>query len=114
MPRLKKRCAWCGAEFFTYRDASCCNSEHTYEYKTAKSKLKSRINTISKRFNFEVKNADKIINAKIRFFAGGDLTRCPCDADNPHRYCGSAQCISDVVTKGHCHCSLFHKKEEEA
>lgn len=50
--------------------------------------------------------------AKIRAFGDGNIHRCPCDADNPDRYCGSARCIADVVYKGHCHCNLFHSTKE--
>lgn len=69
--------------------------------------LKTLINNISHEHNFEVKNADKIINAKLRFFHGDNVRRCPCDADNPERFCGSAQCLKDVKENGHCHCNLF-------
>lgn len=65
------------------------------------------IDHVALKNKFNVKNADKIINAKMRFFAGGDLKRCPCDANNPLRYCGSEQCIADVKKDGHCHCNLF-------
>lgn len=112
MEKVKKKCAWCGKEFYGFDISPCCCQEHRYLLNTTKTKIKSKIRTISKRFDFDVQNLDKIVNAKIRFFKGGDYTRCPCDADNPERYCGSALCISDVDTKGCCHCHLFHKKDK--
>lgn len=112
MEKVKKRCAWCGKEFYDFDITQCCCQDHRYLLNTTKTKIKSKIRNVAKRFDFDVQNLDKIVNAKIRFFKDGDYTRCPCDADNPERYCGSALCISDVVTKGHCHCHLFHKKDK--
>lgn len=73
--------------------------------------MKEKINSITKRFDFEARNIDKIMKAKIMIFKNGNIHRCPCDAGNPDRYCGSARCIADVVYKGHCHCSLFWSKK---
>ena len=107
-----KKCAGCGKIFVprsitqkycTYK----CQRMYGYEeYYT-----KKQIFHIANMFDFEIKNLDKIINAKKLLFGSSDMLRCPCDAKNPKRYCGSALCIADVVTKGHCHCSLFWFKK---
>lgn len=56
-------------------------------------------------------NAEKIINAKLRFFKGGDLKLCPCDrGEGSKRWCGSVLCKKDLYEKGHCHCNLYRLK----
>lgn len=49
-------------------------------------------------------NIDKIVKAKERFGIG---LRCPCDRNNPERYCISRQCILDILEKGKCHCGCY-------
>ena len=53
---------------------------------------------------------DRIVRAKERF--GLDFG-CPCDKDNPKRYCISKLCLSDIKRDGHCHCNMWCKKEEK-
>ena len=109
-----KKCKWCGKEFEpkNYNQVYCserCNNT----VNNLRSRIKSKIKRISKKFNFEVKNVNKIINAKLMIFKNSNPYRCPCDASNPERYCGSAQCIADTLYQGHCHCNLFHKRNIE-
>lgn len=107
------KCKFCGKDFLPINKyQTYCSDDCGYTLRMMKTKLKSKIDNIAKNFNFDVKNKDKIINAKILLFKDGDIYRCPCDADNPDRYCGSARCIADVVYKGHCHCSLFWSTKE--
>lgn len=110
---MLKRCKWCGKEFETnYPIQKYCSTGCYEEVCNQRIKAHAKIRYISKKFKFDVKNKQKIINAKVMIFKNGDIYRCPCDAQNPKRYCGSAQCIADTVYQGHCHCNLFHKKED--
>lgn len=34
---------------------------------------------------------------------------CPCDADNPGRFCISTQCQADIDHDGTCHCGAYKK-----
>ena len=107
------KCKNCGKEFEKKGENQVYCSTYCYMKANEKRyKIKNKISRIAKNFDFEVRNRDKIINAKMIMFSADDIYRCPCDADNPERYCGSAQCIADVVYKGHCHCNLFHSKKE--
>jgi 1-aminocyclopropane-1-carboxylate deaminase/D-cysteine desulfhydrase-like pyridoxal-dependent ACC family enzyme len=110
---MVRKCKWCGKEFEPNAENQVfcgidCSSAHNYQ----RAKISNKIKSIAKKFDFEVKNESKIINAKLMIFRNGNVYRCPCDAQNPKRYCGSAQCIADTVYNGHCHCNLFHKKED--
>lgn len=108
---MLKRCKWCGKEFETTRNNKIyCDEKCVLNHKRQLRKIKSKIQTVAKRNGFDVKNADKIIRAKLMIFKEGDVSRCPCDAQNPERYCGSYQCKKDTLTNGHCHCNLFHKR----
>ena len=107
------KCVNCGKEFIRKQEKQkyCCYSckqEMVYGEKN----LYYRIENVAKNYNFELKNVDKIVRAKKMLFSGNDLHRCPCDAGNPDRFCGSARCIADVVYKGHCCCQLFWSKKE--
>ena len=110
---MTRRCKLCGKEFepnsynHTYCDNKC-----TERYNDLRGKIKRKIKQIAKEFDFNVQNEKKIVNAKLMLFKHDNVFRCPCDAQNPKRYCGSAQCIADTVNNGHCHCNLFHKKED--
>lgn len=53
-------------------------------------------------------NAEKIAKAKERMF-GDDWKRCPCDGNNPLRFCGSKICEFDVKEHGICHCTCFKR-----
>ena len=46
-------------------------------------------------------NAIKIAKLKSRM---DDWKRCPCDKNNPDRYCGSKLCQEDTIKDGYCHC----------
>lgn len=108
-----KKCKNCGQEFMqkVAQQEHCCY-DCALEYNGKKGKLRANIQRIAKKFGFELKNMEKIINAKMRFFDDGERLRCPCDANNPNRYCGSARCIADTVYRGHCHCNMFHSKDK--
>lgn len=108
-PLTVKKCKNCGKEFMqkTAHQIHCCY-DCSLAYNAEKNKARARIKRIAKKHGFTLKNMEKIINAKTRFFAKEDFLRCPCDAGNPNRYCGSALCIADTVYKGHCHCNMFH------
>ena len=53
---------------------------------------------------------DKIANAKAKMFKDSDWHRCPCDGQNPNRFCISEQCHKDVEEMGHCHYNCYQKK----
>ena len=73
--------------------------------------IKSKLEELANINGFTLsENADKIINAKLRFF-GEEWQKCPCDRDNNERFCCSQLCKADVRTTGTCHCNLFKKKE---
>ena len=108
-----KRCKWCGKEFIPFNKyQKFCSEDCCYIAGLQKHKIDYKIKNVAKLYNFDIKNKDKILNAKLLIFKDGNIHRCPCDADNPNRFCGSAQCIADVVYKGHCHCSLFWLKNK--
>lgn len=52
-------------------------------------------------------NFDKIVKAKERI---GNAIICPCDKDNPDRYCISPLCLSDIKKNGTCHCHCWRLK----
>lgn len=109
------KCKFCKKEFEpSERHISFCSHQCRYDYNKKKTCLIYRIKKLAKKFNFEIKNFDKIVNAKMMLFSDDDVMRCACDAQNKERYCGSALCISDVVVKGHCECNLFHKKDVDS
>lgn len=113
------RCKWCKKEFepnpLRPTKRFCCH-ECKMEYHGAVSKIKSKVKTILLKhgdFHVTEEQLKKIINAKIILFApGGNIHRCPCDGDNPERFCGSKLCTSDVERDGHCHCNLFWRHEK--
>lgn len=107
-----KKCKNCGKEFMqkaTQQEHCCYNC--SLEYNSKKMRLRNKITRIANKYNFELKNVEKIINAKMRFFDEGERHHCPCDSQNKNRYCGSALCIADTIYKGHCHCNMFHAKK---
>lgn len=104
------KCKYCGKEITRTDRPNYCSPDCYLKRNRTCSKIRSIIKRVRKKYNFDVENEEKIINAKILLFKDGDVKRCPCDADNPERYCGSALCIHDVIEYGHCHCNLFHKK----
>ena len=106
-----KKCPYCGKEFNPRSRVQifCCYKCRKKFEKQHRS-LKIRIKDVSKLFDFDVKNFDKISKAKHLLFKDGNIFKCPCDANNPERYCGSPLCVYETATKGHCHCSLFWAK----
>lgn len=106
------KCKYCGNEITNPKRTVFCSPDCAYNYSSDVYKIKNLIKTFCRRYNFDVKNADKIISAKIRFFHNGNVKRCPCDGNNPDRYCGSPLCMHDILEYGHCHCSLFWRKYE--
>ena len=107
------KCKWCGQEFNSINRQLYCSYRCYWEINSKRSIIRSFIKRIAKKFNLDVKNKNKIINAKILLFGKGDVKRCPCDAQNPERYCGSLRCLADIQNNGHCHCNLFHLKDKK-
>lgn len=67
--------------------------------------LREQMLDLCKSAGFEpTKNFDKIVAAKERFGIG---LHCPCDKNNPDRYCISYQCALDTIRDGHCHCNCY-------
>ena len=106
------RCQYCGKEFEEGKRKTYCSVDCAYLCHSDTYRIKSLIKNIARKNKFDVKNLDNIIKAKIRFFHNGDIKRCPCDGNNPERFCGSPLCITDVINEGHCHCNLFWRKDE--
>ena len=110
--RRRMKCKQCGKEFEPKQgNQKFCSEDCRVKVNVAQIKMTAKIKAIAKKFDFDLKNKDKIIRAKMMLFNANDVHRCPCDADNPKRFCGSALCIHDVVHYGHCHCNLFHLKD---
>ena len=57
------------------------------------------------------KNVEKIAKAKSMMFGENEWQRCPCDGNNPARYCISEQCRKDIEDKGVCHCNCYTKAD---
>lgn len=106
---MVKKCKYCGKEVTRTDREVFCSPQCAYKYKSVKLQCKRMIERIAKKYDFDLKNFDKILNAKMLLTADNPK-RCPCDINNPKRFCGSAQCIADTVYQGHCHCSLFWLK----
>ena len=109
--RRRMKCKYCGKEFDGRDAKKYCSIDCYIEYNAKKNQTKASIKRMAKKYGFELKNLDKILNAKMLLFKNDNLKRCPCDSNNPKRFCGSALCIHDVVHYGHCHCNLFHLKD---
>lgn len=61
----------------------------------------------------ETANITKIARAKNMMFGLEEWQRCPCDGQNPDRYCGSPLCKADVERDGICHCHCFIKPSND-
>lgn len=108
----KRKCMNCGAEFKPrMKDQIFCCYKCKWEMHVAEAAVRRKVKYVAKLFDFEIKNMEKIIKAKRMMFNDSNMMRCPCDADNPNRYCGSPLCVYDTATKGHCHCSLMWSKK---
>lgn len=105
------KCKWCGKEFEKRDTQVYCSYDCARDYNDKVVSIKSKIKNIAKKYDFEINNMDKIVNAKMMLFKHDDMKRCPCSSTNPNKYCGSALCIHDTIHKGHCHCNLFHAKK---
>lgn len=105
------KCKYCGKEFEKRDVQQYCCYDCARDYNDKAISIRSKIKKIANKYDFELKNMDKIVNAKMMLFKFDDLTSCPCDAQNPNRFCGSALCIHDTIHKGHCHCNLMHAKK---
>lgn len=106
------KCKQCGKEFEPKQEGQkFCSEGCRVKVNVAQIKMNAKIKSIAKKFDFDLKNREKIVRAKVMIFRADEVHRCPCDADNPKRFCGSALCIHDVVHYGHCHCNLFHLKD---
>lgn len=105
------KCKWCGKEFEKRDTQVYCSYDCARDYNDKVVSIKSKIKNIAKKYDFEIKNMDKIVNAKMMLFKHDDLKSCPCDSQNPNRFCGSALCIHDTIHKGYCCCNMFHAKK---
>lgn len=56
------------------------------------------------------KNVEKIAKAKKMMFGEEEWQRCPCDGNNPARFCISETCRADIERDGECHCHCYRKK----
>lgn len=107
------KCRECGREFEKKGENQVYCTPYCYMKANEKRyKIKNKISRVARQFDFDVCNRDKIVNAKMMMFSADDVFKCPCDANNPNRYCGSALCIADTIYKGHCCCQLFWSKKE--
>lgn len=106
------KCKWCGKEFEKRDTQKFCCGDCALAYNQIIQNTKSKIKTIAKKYDFEIENMDKIVNAKMMLFKNDNTMRCPCAAQDPDHYCGSSRCIADTVYLGHCCCQLFWSKKE--
>lgn len=102
----------CGNEITRTDRTSYCSVECYTKATNLLNRIKATMKKIAKKYDFDIENKDKIAKAKFLLFKNDDMKRCPCDANNPDRFCGSALCIHDVIQHGHCHCNLFHYKKK--
>ena len=56
-------------------------------------------------------NIEKIARAKTMMFGDTEWYRCPCDGENPLRFCVSDLCRSEIEQKGTCHCNCYTNKK---
>ena len=105
------KCKMCGKEITRTDRGVFCSQACAYDYKSIRCNLKRSLQRIAKKYGFEIENLDKIVNAKMLMFGRyrQDGKKCPCDANNAERFCGSPRCIADIVNDGHCHCGLYHR-----
>ena len=70
--------------------------------------VKEKLLELAKQNGLEpTEHFEKLLKAKER----GNLGfRCPCDPNNPDRFCISPLCLSDIETKGACHCNCWRKQ----
>lgn len=108
------KCPNCGKEFEPRFTRKYCSPACSYEFMNTKKNFIRKLKTMAEKYGFELSgNIQKIVKAKLVMFGKKEMHRCPCDGNNPDRFCGSELCISDVKTKGKCHCGLFLRKDKE-
>ena len=56
-------------------------------------------------------NAIKICAFRSR--ADIPLSKCPCEQNNPKRYCISELCKDDIERYGRCHCNCFWREKKD-
>lgn len=113
--QVKRRCRWCGKLYTPKADHQkyCCGKCRSDQFNmtiTAKRKIRRLAKLSQKELNLA--NFSKIIDAKILMFKDKYL-RCPCDAKDRMRYCGSKKCLKEIEEVGQCHCGLFKEKKSE-
>ena len=106
------KCKWCGKEFEKRDTQKFCCGDCALAHNQIIQNTKSKIKTIAKKYDFEIKNMDKIVNAKMMLFKNDNTMRCPCASQDTDHFCGSSRCIADTIYKGHCCCRLFWSKKE--
>lgn len=73
--------------------------------------MENKITALAEKNNWQIsRNLKSIIHAKLMMFGETEWHRCPCDGNNPLRYCGGPKCAEDISEKGKCHCNLFLRK----
>lgn len=71
--------------------------------------IMKKICLLAEVLDFDVNNnIEAISKLKSRF---PEWRTCPCDPQNPKRYCGSKLCEDDTIGYGHCHCNLFLRRK---
>lgn len=105
------KCKWCGKEIANNRKY-CSLDCKTKDFNNTR-KTKEMILRLAQKGGYKLENFDKIVRAKVMLFKDGDTRRCPCDAQDSERFCGSAKCQNDIILQGHCHCNLFHLTTEK-
>lgn len=95
-------CRVCGKEYEERADHQiyCCESCKVLA-NSHRSRVRELIRRRSKKWGFEVRNKERIMDEKVEM---GLIEECP-------RYeglkCICAQCIHDILEEGHCKCGLF-------
>lgn len=56
-------------------------------------------------------NAHRICAFRAR--ADISMDKCPCEQNNPKRFCISELCKEDIEKFGRCHCNCYYKKETD-
>lgn len=55
-------------------------------------------------------NLEKVARAKEKLFTEKEWRRCPCDKNDPDRYCISKKCQEAIERDGVCGCHCFCKR----
>ena len=77
----------CGKEFVKeHAGQKFCHWKCQKQYQKKPKFDKQLIHRIAKKYNFEIKNEDKIIRAKMLLFRNDDMKRCPLSSTNPNKY----------------------------